>query len=347
MAALGTSLVTLVDVAKGKNKQIGKVAEVLLQMNPMLNDIPYMVMNEGTIHKEEIRSALPSVYYRKANQPIPSSKTTTEERSFTAAHIESKSQVDEGVAKRGGLDRVGYNRWNQAQGHMQAHALEHASLTIYGSPTTATRKVAGFFDIYSTTLDTEPTSLQIIDAGGVNSDNCSILLSLWGEQSIFGIYEAGTTAGLRRIDRSVGDNMVQIYGTDEQGNPGTFWGYEEDFMLDHGLVVKDYRQGARIANIDTAALLSGVNSADLLGLMIDAAYKIFNPANGVGCWYVNRTIEAWLHKQALEKVAAGAGLRFENVDGKSILHFMGYPVRRADALLNTESQVTNSTYLTY
>jgi hypothetical protein len=118
-------------------------------------------------------------------------------------------------------------------------------------------------------------------------------------------------------------------------------------MIDHGLVVKDYRQGARIANIDTANLVSGTNSADLLSVMIDAAYKIFNPANGVGVWYVNRTIEAWLHKQALEKVAAGAGLRFENVDGMPILHFLGRPVRRADALLNTESQVTASTYLTY
>src|SRR5687767_7087161 len=112
MAAKGATLVTLADVAKSKDKQIGKVAEVLMLENEMLKDIPFQEMNEGTIHKEEIRSALPEVYYRKANQAIPASKTTTEERTFTAAHFESKSNIDEAVAKRGGVDRIAYNRWN-------------------------------------------------------------------------------------------------------------------------------------------------------------------------------------------------------------------------------------------
>lgn len=170
MATLGSTLVTLADVAKSKDKQIGGVAEVLVQHNPMLNDIPYMEMNEGTRHIEEIRSALPAVYYRKANQAIPASKTTTEERTFTAAHFESKSQIDAAVASRGGADRVAYNRWNQAQGHIQAHAIEHADLTIYGSPTDDARKVAGFADIFSTLATTEPTYNQIIDAGGTTSD---------------------------------------------------------------------------------------------------------------------------------------------------------------------------------
>lgn len=347
MTAIGANLLTMADVAKSKDKQIGKVAEVLIQMNPMLNDIPYMQMNEGTIHKEEIRSNLPTVYYRKANQPVPATKTTTEERTFQAAHFESRSQMDEAVAKRGGIDRIAYNRWNQAQGHIQAHAIEHAKLLIYGSPTTSTRKVPGFFDILSTTVTSEPTSAQVIDAGGVASDNTSILLVHWGERSVFGIYPAGTQAGLKRTDRSLNGQLVPIAGTDELGNAGNFWGFEENFEIDHGLVVKDYRQIARVANIDTALLKTGVGAADLLDLMISAAYKIFNPQNGYGVWYVNRTIEAFLHKQALNKVTAGAGLRFENFDGEEVLMFLGRPVRRADALLNTESQVTASTYQNY
>lgn len=340
MAALGTTLVTLADVAKSKDKQIGAVAEVLTQENPMLLDIPYMVMNEGTIHKEEIRSALPAVYYRKANQAIPASKTTTEERTFQAAHFESKSQIDHAVASRGGVDRIAYNRWNQAQGHIQAHAQEHANLTIYGSPTSSNRKVAGFFDIYSTLATTEPTSNQVIDGGGTTSDMCSILLVHWGERSIFGVYPAGTQAGLKRIDRSPNNSQVQINALDSNGVAGNFWGYEEQFEIDHGLVVKDYRQAARIANIDPVTLRSGVGAADLIDLMISAAYKIHNPSNGKGFWYVNRTIEAFLHKQALTKVGAGSGLTFDNYQGQQVLMFLGRPVRRSDALLMTEDQVT-------
>jgi hypothetical protein len=318
MSVLGSTLVTLADVAKSKDKQIGKVAEVLVQENPMLMDIPYMEMNEGTIHKEEIRSALPAVYYRKANQAIPASKTTTEERTFT------------------------YNRWNQAMGHLQAHAQEHASLTVYGSPYTSNLKVAGFMDIYCTTNTSEETSKQVIDGGGTGSVNTSILRVQWGERSIFGIYPKGTTAGLKRTDRSTGGKQVQINALDSSGNAGNFWGYEEQFEIDHGLVVKDYRQAARICNIDVDNLVSGASAADLIDLMISAHYKIHNPQNGPGFWYVNRTIEAFLHKQALTKVGAGAGLTYDNYQGSKVLMFLGFPVRRSDALLNTESRVTST-----
>ena len=341
MAALGTKLVTLADVAKSKDKQIGKVAEVLSQENPMLMDIPYMEMNEGTIHKEDIRSALPAVYYRKANQAIPASKSTIEERTFQASHFESKSQMDEKVASRGGMDRIAYNRWNQAQGHLQAMAQEHASLVIYGSPESSTLKSAGLADVYSTLATSEAVSNQIIDGGSSDSDLTSIYLLHWGERSIFGVYPAGTQAGLKRTDRNKGGQLVPIDALDSNGDAGTIWGYEEQFDIDHGLVVKDYRQGARIANLDISNLQTGSGAADLIDLMISAAYKIHNPQNGNGVWYVNRTIEAFLHKQALTKVGAGAGLSFENFAGMPILTFLGRPVRRSDALLNTESQVTS------
>lgn len=339
MAAKGVQFLTMADVAKSKDKKIGKVAEVLLLENPMLNDIPYTEMNGGTIHTEDIRSGLPAIYYRKANQAIPPSKSTTEERTFSAAHFESKSQIDQKVASRGGTDRIAYNRWNQAKGHIQAHANEHSNLLIYGSPVDSSMKTPGLMDIYSTLNTGVETSKQIIDAGGTASDNTSILLVHWGEDSIFGVYPAGTSAGLKRTDHSAGGKLVQIYALDTNGNPGTFWGYEEQFEIDHGLVVKDYRQAARIANIDVLNLKSGVGAADILDLMISAAYRIHKASNGKGVWYVNRTIEGFLHKQALTKVGAGAGLTFDNFEGRKVLMFLGRPVRRSDSLLNSESRV--------
>lgn len=339
MAALGLELLTLADVAKSKGKVIGKVAEVLIRQNAMLNDIPYMEMNEKTSHIEEIRSELPAVYYRKANQAIPASKTTTEERTFTATHFESKSSIDSAVAERGGKDRIAYNRWNQAQGHLQAGANELADLMIYGSPATDNRKTAGLFDIYSTLDPTEPTHNQVIDGGGAGVDNCSIIKVHWGEQSVFGIYPAGTEAGLTRVDRSEGNREVQIQALDENGNMGHYYGYEEEFKTDHGLVVKDYRQACRIANIDVSELRAGTG-ADLIDLMIDGDYTIDDLNNGMGVWYVNRTVEAALHKQAIDAVSGGGGLTYENYQGRKMLHFLGSPIRRMDALLNSEAEVT-------
>lgn len=332
MSALGSRLLTLADVAKSKDKQIGKVAEVLVKKNPMLNDIPYMQMNEGTIHKEDIRSGLPAVYYRKANQAIPASKTTTEERTFGSAHFESKSQIDAKVAARGGQDRVPYNRWNQAQGHLQAHAQEHASLVIYGSPADDPQKSPGLMDVYSSLSG--DAGNQVIDAGGSGSDNASILLVAWGELSVFGVYPAGSKAGLQRTDRG----LVQIQATDTAGNPGSFWGYEEDFEIDHGLVVKDYRQGARIANIDISDLQAGTG-VDLIEAMVKAMYKLDSLENGQPVFYMNRTLMAFLDLQSKTAVGAGGGLTYMNYQGQPILSFRGVPIRVSDALLNTEAAV--------
>jgi hypothetical protein len=339
MAAKGAQFLTLADVAKSKDKQIGKVAEVLVQHNHALKDIPYQEMNQGTIHVEDIRSALPEVFYRKANQPIPASKSTTEERTFTGSQFESKSQVDRDVAQRGGMDRVAYNRWNQAQGHLQAHSNELAELLVYGSPVDSNRKTAGLFDIYSTLNTAEETSKQIVDAGGTGSDNCSIFKVHWGERSIFGVYPKGTVAGLKRIDHSQGGKLVKIPGIDQNGRAGDYWGYEEEFITNHGLVVKDFRQGVRIANIDVLNLKSGTGAADLIDLMISGDYLIDSKENGQGVWYVNRTVEAFLHKQALTKVGAGAGLTFANYQGEPVLMFLGCPVRRMDVLVNSEARV--------
>lgn len=337
MAAIGTNLLTLSDVAKGKNAQIGKVAEVLVQSNPILDHIPYMEMNEKTVHIESLRSNLPAVYYRKANQPIPATKSRIEERSFSAAHFESKSQIDVMVAARGGSEKVAFNRWNQAQGHIQAMAQEHADLLIYGSPSEDARKVAGFFDVLSTLTSTEPTSKQMVNAGGVGSDNTSILFVDWGPNTAFGVYPAGTTAGLKRED----NGKVQIIGTTETSVTGTFWGWEEQFMIDHGLVVKDYRATARVCNIDISDLKAGgTSAADLLKLMTRAHYRI--PAavrTKSGYVYMNSTIASFLHEQALEKVGAGGGLTFQNYQGEQVMMFLGRQVIVTDALLNTEATV--------
>lgn len=333
MAIKGVGYVTLADVAKKGDK----VAEVLTLKNPMLKDIPYTQMNEGTIHKESIRSFLPKPVYRKANQAIAAQKSGIEERTFSAAHFESRSQMDAKVAERGGKERVGINRWNQAQGHIQGMANEHANLAIYGSPAGEGNKDVGFMDIYYTVNSAVETSKQVVDAGGVGADNTSILMVNWGPQSIFGVYPAGTNAGLKRTDYSAGGKLVQLQGLDAANNTGTFYGYDEIFELDHGLVVKDWRQASRIANIDVSNLIANTSAADLIDQLITASYKLDDPMGAI--IYMNRTVHAILHKQVRSDVSTGGGLTFMNYGGEQILSFNGMPIRIADSLLNTEARV--------
>lgn len=339
MALLRDDLLTLADVKKFLPATISDVTEVLRKAIPIIDDIPYQEMNKGVKHVVFLRSDLPEVYYRKANQAIPPSKTTIEEREFVAAHFESKAQMDEAVAAYGGKDRIGVNRWNQAEGHLQANANELGSLILYGSD--EINKVPGIGDILSTLNPAEPTSKQIVDAGGTGSDNTSIYFVSWGKGKVYGVYEAGTTAGIQRIDRSPGNTRVQITGPLVGGGTGTYWGYEEDFMVDHGLVVEDYRALARVANIDVSNLLVDTDAADLLKLMTRALYRIPPQLRQQkGKIYVNSTVMSFLDEQALAKVGAGGGLSYKDYQGEPVLYFRGWQLREMDIILNTEARVT-------
>ncbi len=333
MAAKGQTLLTFADTAKLRGKRPGMVAEVMTLHNPILQDMMYRQMNEGTIHKESSRGSLPAPYYRKANQGIPAGKTELQEHSFTAAHFESKSQIDLKVASRGGDGMIAFNRWNQAKGHIIGMSHEHAALTFYGSPSDDPRKVPGLADIYST-LDpaASPTAKQVIDCGGTGSDQTSIYLLAWGENSFFGVYPNDTQAGLKRTDYG----KVKIQALDENAAAAEFWGWEEVFELDHGLVAKDYRQGSRACNIDTTALRDGADPTDLIDVMISLQAKLDSLENGKLAYYVNRTIHTALRKQVRADVQKGGGLTYSNHGGVWILEFDGIPVRRCDSLLSSE-----------
>lgn len=337
MAAKGQSLVTFADIAKHKNPN-QKIAEVLIKKNPILKDIPYIEMNEGIIHKETIRSFIPKPVYRKANEGLAAQKSLTQERTFTAAHFESRSQVEKSVAQRGGMDKVAWNRFVQAEGHIQGMANEHADLLLYGSPSGAGDKNLGLADIYYSLSGVE-TSKQIANAGGTGSlNNTSIYMINWGIQTVFGVYPGGTQAGLKRTDYSAGNKLVQLQLPDASGSASTYYGYDEIFELDHGLVVKDFRHASRIANINVDNLIAGsIDSADLIDLLITGQFKLEDNSNTV--IYCNRTVAAILHKQARKEVKGGGGLTYMNYGGEEVLSFNGMPIRVCDSILNTEAAI--------
>ena len=73
--------------------------------------------------------------------------------------------------------------------------------------------------------------------------------------------------------------------------------------------------------------------------MVDAYYLIDNSmqADGRTVIYCNRTIQTFLHKQAMN--AKNVNLTIGEYAGKKIPEFLGMPIKRCDALLNTEARV--------
>ena len=112
---------------------------------------------------------------------------------------------------------------------------------------------------------------------------------------------------------------------------------QERYQWKAGLVVRDWRYVVRIANIDVSDLAGGT-PPDLIGAM-EAAEEMLPNQLGRPVFYVNRRVSRYLRKQVRTAVGAGGGLTYENFQGKRVLMFGSTPIRKVDAILNTEARV--------
>jgi len=113
--------------------------------------------------------------------------------------------------------------------------------------------------------------------------------------------------------------------------------------------VKDWRYVVRIANIDVSDLVgqtgtqASTAATAVIKLMARALYRIPNMAMGRAAFYMNRTVHSGLTVAAMDKsqyvLKINEGLSQFGTP-YSWLSFLGVPLRRVDAILNTESVVS-------
>lgn len=337
MAAVGTSVLTLVDVAKRTDPdgKIAKVAELLSITNEVLLDMPFLEGNLPTGNRTTLRTNLPTVTWRLIGNAVTPSKSTTAQIDDQCGKLEAWTEVDCALAKLNG--NIGAFRLSEAQAFIEAMNQEFCSVLFYGNSGVNPEKFTGFSPRYGA-LSTVAGTLgkqNIIDGGGTGSVNTSVWLVVWGDQTVFGMYPKGSTAGLQHND--FGEATVQ-------GSTGIATGrlraYQEQFVWDAGLVVKDWRYIVRLCNIDTTNLVNETTPADLTNKMIRMLARIPTMGMGRAAFYMNRTAFEMMDIQRREDVRAGGQLRYDVVDGVNTPLFRGIPVRRTDSLLNTESRVT-------
>jgi len=295
-----------------------------------LQDILWKEGNLTTGHRVTVRVGLPTVYWRLINQGVPSSKAVSAQVDEACAVLESWSTIDKLLAELGG--NLAANRLDEAVAHIEAMGQELASTLFYGAATNP-EEFIGLAARYSSLTATN--GQNIISGSGSGSDNASIWLVGWGNNSIFGIYPKGTTAGLDREDMG----LTTVTTTAGIG-AGNMRAYQEKFGWQCGIALKDWRYVVRICNIDISNLVAKSSAADLIELMIKAIHRIPNIASVKPVFYMNRTCFQMLDIFRRDDVISGGGLSFETVDGKTQYSFRGIPVRLCDALLETEATVT-------
>lgn len=335
MAVLSTQALTLADWAKrldpdGTGK-IAPVVELLSQTNEILDDAVFMEGNLPTGHRVTIRTGLPQVYWRALNLGIPPSKSVTAQVDESCGMLEARSHVDVRLAQLNGNSPA--FRLSEDFAFLEAMNQRQAQTMFYGNPGTNPLAYLGLAPRYGT-ISGAGNAQNIIDGGGLSSNNTSIWLVVWGDNSAFCTFPKGSQAGLKHQD--LGEDDVQ------DANGGWFRALKTLYTWDNGFVVKDWRYIVRIANINTANLVNESSAADLVKLMSRALDRIPNLGMGKAAFYMNRTVYSMLRIQAMNKT--GNVLAIENGlsqfgTPRSWTSFMGVPLRKVDQILNTEARI--------
>jgi len=330
-ATLGTGALTLADWAKrlDPDGKVPTIVELLAQTNELLDDMRWREGNLPTGHRTTIRTGLPAVYWRLLNQGVAPSKSTTAQVDEQAGMLEAWSEVDKDLALLNG--NISAFRLSEAKAFLEAMNQEMASTLVYGNGGLAPEEFTGLAPRYSDS--TAANGDNVVKAGGSGSDNTSMWLVAWGEETAHGIFPKGSKAGL--IHEDFGEVTVEVTA----GIAGNrMRALQERYQWKAGLVVKDWRYVVRICNIDTSDLAGG-SPPDLIDFM-EQAEEIIPNSLGSRVFYCNRRVRRYLRKQVRTDVSAGGGLTYENYNGKPTLMFGSTPIRRVDAILNTEATVS-------
>lgn len=336
MAVVGNDVLTLADLKSrlGPDNKVSPIIEVLSRQDEMLADIPMMEANLLTTHKTTVRAGLPTPTYRRFNQGVAATRSATAQIEFPMAMLSDRSELDKDLGNLGG--NLGAVRFSESVPHMMGMAQSIADTFIYGdpvvNPTTDDSKFPGL-GYYFKDNTTANTKDHVITALGSGSDNASIWIIAWGDDTICGIYPNGSVAGLEHNDLGEGDAF--------DASNRRFRAYMDEYKWTCGLAVKDWRAAVRIANIDVSDLIATTANQQLLSnYVIEGLDKIPSQYRSRAKIYCNSTVKtAWRLGQRAD-VKSGGGLTFENIAGKNVASFDGYPVRTSNALTLTEATVS-------
>jgi hypothetical protein len=332
MATLAGTNPTLIDWTKQLEPDGGitsQIVEMLAQTNEMLLDMTFVEANNITSHRTTIRTGLPSATWRQFYQGVAPSKSTVAQVDETIGMLEARSVVDKDLAELNG--DVNQFRMNEASAFLEAMNQEMQQTVLYGNVGTDPTEFNGLTPRLNT-LSSAASSENVINAEGSDTDNTSIWLIGWGENTVHGLFPKGSSAGLKHEDLGIDHNTP-----DGQTPTRYFSAYHDKFEWKAGLCVKDWRYTVRICNIDKSNLVAESSAADILKLMTMAVHKI--PALGVvrPAFYVNRTVMTMLDIQAQSK--SNVYLNVGEEEGRKKVSFRGIPIRMCDQITNAETLV--------
>ncbi len=336
MATIGSAHQTFSDVAKRLDPggKVDNIAEVFTEVNEMLMDAHVIEGNTQTGHRTTLRTGLPTVAWRQINQGVQPSKSSTRQIDFTAGMIEAMGQIDEELLAM--IEDKGGYRLSENRPTLEAISQLLQDTMLYGDVRLNPERFTGLAAYYSALTGADSSAYVVNGGGDTVSGQTSLWLVVWGEQSVHLFYPKGSQAGIFHEDK--GKVLIE----DGITTGSKYWAVIDQYKAKMGLCVRDYRQIVRVANLDVADLdtadTEADTSANLIKLAIKAQNKVWNLKAGRAAWYCNKTVKTALDIKAMSKPNAQINIQTLQ-DGSPMTRLLGLPVRRVDAILDTESVV--------
>lgn len=331
MATLSTLNPTLADLTSrmtAEGKIDPSIIEALNETNEMLSDAVWNEATGVTENVTTVRSGLPSVAWRRLNYGVQPSKSKTKQVSDALGMLEAYAEVDKKLAMLNGNTEA----WRASENRpfIEAMNQEFQRALLYGDNAKDSAKILGIMPRFSTGVKAKAeNAINVIDAGGTGKNLASILLMVWGKNTMYCSYPKGLVGGLQHED------LGEVTLDDADG--GHYQGYRSHYEWNVGFTMRDWRYCVRIANIDTEALTTDPSSVDLRKYMIQALNLLPSLNAGRAAFYCNRTIKTFFEQQLENK--SNVWLTLDQAEGRQVARFRGIPIRRVDAMSNEEAKV--------
>lgn len=335
----GGELPNLVTVTKrlDPDGSIAKIAELLEQANPIIQDIPMIEGNLPTGHRTTVRSDTPTPTWRKLNYGVRPTKSNTTQVDDTIGMCEDFAEVDKDLAMLNG--NTAEFRMSEDLPHIEGMSNEMATTLFYGDTANDPEKFLGLaprYDVLNVGTTKPNAQLNsaylpnVVDNGGTGGALTSIWYVVWGESTVHGIYPKGSKAGL--LTEDLGEGVL----SDNDG--GRFIGFQSHYQWKMGLCVRDWRYISRVCNIDLTELDNAAAQVLVYKNMIKAMHAIPPAGRNRGTFYCGGAVMAMLDFAAVEKSNAFLGMK--EVFGEEVLSFRQRPIRESHSILETETQIT-------
>jgi hypothetical protein len=304
---------------------IVRVAEVLVEENEALADIPWSAGNllTGDIHYK--RTVNPMAHRRNINQGIKASVSKKEAETDTCMQIASRSVIDMTELKIA-PDAAAYLAL-EARPHIAVMGEQVVRTIFYGDDAGG---VLGIRPRYNKLNGDKKR--QIIDAGGTGANLTSVYIVKWAPEEVTGIYPKNTSMGLEI--KTMTDQLVP----DKDGE--LFTAHITDYSQFIGFKLRDERYIARVCNIDMDAIATDAAARQaLFRNLITAKNRIYHVSQGRVVMYMCPDLANIIEIASFEKENTVVGYKDGLTSDTRILTFSGIPIRKNDFQAQAETKV--------